>query len=61
MAGPQGADPEETAKQLADAATWLSEVAEEVGFEAVARDLLTARDKLVAIATNERRSATGKH
>ena len=61
MAGRQSADPEETAKQMVDAVTWLSQVAEEVGFEAVAPDLLTAREKLVAIAGNERRSDTEKH
>ena len=38
---------------MADAVSWLSQVAADAGFHTVVNDLLIARDKLEAIATEE--------
>lgn len=43
----------EAAAKMADAVSWLSQVAVDAGFHTVVHDLLTARDKLEAIATEE--------
>ena len=43
----------ETAARMADAVSWLSQVAADAGFHTVVNDLLIARDKLEAIATEE--------
>ena len=46
-------DRSDTAAKMADAVSWLSQVASDAGFHTVVHDLLTARDKLEAIATKE--------
>lgn len=48
-------DRSDTAAKMADAISWLSQVAADAGFHTVVCDLLTARDKLEAIATEEDR------
>jgi hypothetical protein len=43
----------DTAAKMADAVSWLSQVAADAGFHTVVHDLLAALDKLEAIATDE--------
>jgi hypothetical protein len=50
---PKISDPIDAANSIADAITWLSRVAAEAGFQTVVRDLLTARDRLEAIAADK--------
>jgi hypothetical protein len=60
--GKEAFDRCDTAAKMADAVSWLSQVATDAGFHTVVRDLLAARDKLEAITTEEDRpTANDKH
>jgi len=61
MNPPREEDAADTAASMADAVTWLSREAAAAGFHAVVGDLLTVRDKLEAIAAEERRQDSSKH
>jgi len=62
MCSPVASDPtdEHTAKNMADALTYLMRVATEAGYHGVAADILVLRDKMRSIARAEEATRNGR-
>ncbi len=62
MTGTHGYGPadQDTARNMADALTYLGRVAVDAGYPAVAADILAVRDKMNSIAKTEEASRRGR-